>query len=894
MRSVGMPIDHIEAEMAAFPIASEAAFKLSVVNINSDQRGNSGALWRETEAELIRSNPSVSVDEIIALRDRLWHQDSYAGAQEEFSLGSYLVKLANRYLNPSGGVATPRQPLDRNHGNDGREVLRARRAWKWLSFALPPDLVLGGVRECEPTVGVEVIGPRLNWLLEDHGFAETHLHFGAGLGFPLLWVATLNRLADVELEEEDFQSPGAVFDEGRGLAGWLIRAAIARYCLAAFLNHRNLGHQGDFSNFLWNIAQSRLLRNLSVLRTHQIEIAFRELAQGQHYQTWSPNFTALKYIYSQLAGIIPQQFPDTLDEAVFQDPINSFYPCNPNIDFTSEMGFMAAGLSYLEENTDQDFSLLFWQCVRVRALFYRHIVQRPMTPGLQWFIRHFHRIGPGRRVLSDQILVESSANACGLGKGLRSMEIRTCPGDTQSGNFGFLQQIHQTFESLRNDRRFGNHPSARNCEFGMVLHLAKNRGGDFNIGLPRPNWSDTHSDPRNSRNQGQFRYFYHFQCLQRQTTSLARTILNFPQSLQIFRGMDVCTDEIGVPTWVIAPMFRYLKDCCQAASSHLMHSLGWQGMLPRKTVHAGEDFVHLIGGLRSLSDSIQYLQLGEGDRIGHAVALGIDAGAWAKQIGRIAMTREQRMLDLVWEWICYTREHLDFEPSRRAWLEDEIEHLASTIFGDEFSIHPSDVVQLVEDLHSERLLNQVGYEFGREPLEGLHCGPAEQRLRLLYRYLTCENVFRKGHEVIVVRTDLEADAIERLQLHVRKRVAALGVTIEINPSSNLLIGNLGDLQNHPLWKLSPPIENGEPRLRVCIGSDDPLIFATTLREEYALLHDTLVLAGQSSDDADKWIDHVRESGLNSRFTLPHRDIRLSCPGPVWLGRNVRPILMGEN
>jgi hypothetical protein len=52
----------------------------------------------------------------------------------------------------------------------------------------------------------------------------------------------------------------------------------------------------------------------------------------------------------------------------------------------------------------------------------------------------------------------------------------------------------------------------------------------------------------------------------------------------------------------------------------------------------------------------------------------------------------------------------------------------------------------------------------------------------------------------------------------REKIASTGITGELNPSSNLPIGNLGDL--NPAGCL--PVD-------VCIGSDDPLTSAPCCR-----------------------------------------------------------------
>jgi len=81
------------------------------------------------------------------------------------------------------------------------------------------------------------------------------------------------------------------------------------------------------------------------------------------------------------------------------------------------------------------------------------------------------------------------------------------------------------------------------------------------------------------------------------------------------------------------------------------------------------------------------------------------------------------------------------------------------------------------------------------------------------------------------------------------------------------------------------------RLR-CIGSDDPVTFATNLREEFALLYDALLAGGLSDDQAERWLTDVRQRGMDARFTVtPHRGCADECFRPVLgLGQNIRSVL----
>jgi len=73
-RHAAVPIDHAIAEMAAFPIASEAALRLAIAELVAVPAldRNTATLWREAEAEVLGGFPAFSVDEAVALRDQTW------------------------------------------------------------------------------------------------------------------------------------------------------------------------------------------------------------------------------------------------------------------------------------------------------------------------------------------------------------------------------------------------------------------------------------------------------------------------------------------------------------------------------------------------------------------------------------------------------------------------------------------------------------------------------------------------------------------------------------------------------------------------------------------------------------------------------------------------------
>jgi hypothetical protein len=570
---------------------------------------------------------------------------------------------------------------------------------------------------------------------------------------------------------------------------------------------------------------------------------------------------------------------------------------------TPEGVFIKAALRHIEEDEkDRDFSRLFWQLTRIRCLLYRHLVERPLTPGLQWFMRFFSRIKPLRKHIPGRVLFETAARLSGKDVGLRSLEVRLGTDENQTA----------CLESIRAVELGGASRELRNIEIGAVFHFSRKRGGGWEQGRLNAHGLD-HSYPstvdglgsashragsnllREAGNPSGFRFARFYLEQRRHAQALVNVFQMYPGLLRTVRGIDLCTDEAGVPSWVMAPLMRWVRAAGREASIQLKRR-GESAVPPLRTsVHAGEDFVHLMSGLRRIDDAVTYIGLEEGDRLGHALALGADPQAWCDSTGRVVQTSEERLFDLVWEWGCYAKHNVNAESRRLEYVRAEISRLSTRLFGEPCA--PEMVTDLIEQLHVEQRLHEQG--FPDQPTLGvprkLHRARNDtkvQEQRLLKEYLCNEVVWRRGRmpEIVNFRlSEHERKALLELQNGLRHRIGALGLTIEVNPSSNVVIGDLGHLEAHPLWRLRPVVPDDDvPPLSLCIGSDNPLTLATTLPHEYQLLFDALVLKGESHEVAMKWIDDVRDAGMRARFTLPRRVARIGQAHrpEIWAGQRL--------
>jgi hypothetical protein len=917
-RLATIPFEHVEAELAAFPLASEASFRLSTTSLDPLVSRND-KLWRAAERDILNALPSVPHDEAVIIRDKLWFDSSNPNQtiSKPLPLLKYLRLLAKSYLDIHG---RPIEIVASEADTCGRAGPESRLRWSWMCRALPPDLIRVARGIVDPDGDPFPLNPVIQQMLSDRGFAETHLHLGAALDFSLAWAALMRHLTENVSKHSEFKSPGACFGDGRDLSSWLLHAAVVRLVLAEWLFDSS--SSGSSLRNLLEFTHERRGCRLDAIEFNRLATLLSELMRGSWFESQpsgfatgnreplTSRFARTRALYLRLIqppdllrdrqterrAIRALHKPENRHDVYANDPLARIVGWHPTESDSPETLFVSAALQYIEQDKekDSDFARLFWQTIRVRCLLYRHVVQRPLTPGLQWFVRFFSRIKPLRNI-PERVRVSTSAHICGKDTGLRSLEVRL---GTEEGISDCLEKVRQVEEAmfpsskdvgLRSPQlRFNKGKSeVARLEVGVLFHFSRKRGGGWERGSLNAYGLD-HSYPgkppsskplEDAGNIG-FRFARFYLEQRRHAQALVSVLQMHPRALRTIRGVDLCTDEAGVPVWVMAPLVRWVRDAGQQSAIQLRRRGEFTIPPLRTSVHAGEDFIHLLTGLRRLDDAVNYLRLEEGDRLGHAMSLGVNPSIWCDRVGHVVQTREERLFDLVWEWSCYAKHGIGVASERLAYVRTEMVRLARYIYGRSYA--PEDLMDFVDRLHKEQELRAEGFP-DKPTLRTHNLRQAEQARKeedklepdgrlLLRAYLNDEKVWRRGRipESIDLRNIRhEHAALIQLQEGLRRKVGRLCLTIEVNPSSNLLIGDLGNFVGHPLWRLRPVVrEDNVSPLSVCIGSDDPLTFATTLPHEYQLLFDALILMNRSHEEAMKWIDEARDAGMQARFTLP--------------------------
>lgn len=336
-----------------------------------------------------------------------------------------------------------------------------------------------------------------------------------------------------------------------------------------------------------------------------------------------------------------------------------------------------------------------------------------------------------------------------------------------------------------------------------------------------------HFIKRNDDNDGKVRYEKLRKKLERKTDALIALMNTKSMFSNLVTGVDAAASEFDTPPEVFAPSFRRLRE-------HGMRHF---------TYHAGEDFFHVLSGLRSIYEAIEYFELQAGDRIGHATASGVDVKLWKENVGdRLWMRIEDYLDDLVFAYhlISITKEHT-LEPMLPM-VALRIEEYAAKIYPDTYSV---------------RELIDAWLKRKDDPI--LFDNEQPNRLRQLYLYYHSKEGREKGKEIILVDTydifgEKELLCLQKLLLKVMHQKQ---IIIETLPTSNVIIGHHNTFSTYQLHNWYKWSREGEKIPAIVIGTDDAGIFATNIYNEYCHIYCMLVFdKGLSPYEAMEYIERL--------------------------------------
>jgi len=379
---------------------------------------------------------------------------------------------------------------------------------------------------------------------------------------------------------------------------------------------------------------------------------------------------------------------------------------------------------------------------------------------------------------------------------------------------------------------------------------------------------------------------------------------------KLITSIDVAGNENSTPPEVFAPVIKYLrrdvKKQDEFIAEYIKHKRDGHNFLEhhklRISVHAGEDFNHIATGMRKVHESVKFYNMQERDRLGHALAIGLNPKEWCELNGDIFVTKQEHLDNLVWLYHQAVEVVSYFSQATKLMFKYEkmVLELSKEIYSASYSIDDLYKAWKLREYCPTDSFNELSE--GDEYLSAIACSKDDEVYKVakeIYnKYHKNTEVYKKGEEVIKIEyynnerklydytiTDEDLKLLEAIQDRLIEKFCDRGLIIETNPSSNAFIAHINSYDKHPIFRWNP-IEDRDlqaksefnkygirsSRVKVCINTDDPAIMPTTLRNEFALLKkiafDTKLSDNQ--ENIEVWSEKIRELGLEI-FDFDHKE-----------------------
>lgn len=367
-------------------------------------------------------------------------------------------------------------------------------------------------------------------------------------------------------------------------------------------------------------------------------------------------------------------------------------------------------------------------------------------------------------------------------------------------------------------------------------------------------------------------------------------------------AIDACSNEIGCRPEVFATAFRYLRHL-EIKPDEIQGQLVSPSKDIKVTYHAGEDFLDICDGLRAIDESVNFLKMKKGDRLGHALALGINSEEYYifKNL-EIYMTKQDILDNYIWILYRSLEWNIEIDSNNREKLKKKARQLIQEIFELDSIINIDNESELLKDygnilqLYYESWLlrgdapelykdggfrelsnavipnDYTEYMIGDKKLNIYRNNKMTAYLYSMYHY--DRGVEERGLESEWFHVEKwYIDLMEKFQDYLMKDIAKRGISIECNPTSNLLIGSFTQYYKHPITRFNNfGLEENckKVQLEVSINTDDLGVFDTSIENEYALLLNALCRQRHSEgnyndEEVYAYFDHVRKKSLQMSF-----------------------------
>lgn len=522
--------------------------------------------------------------------------------------------------------------------------------------------------------------------------------------------------------------------------------------------------------------------------------------------------------------------------------------------------------------------------LRIKNYFFRIMVQGNQIKGLENFKEYFNR-GTSYGGEPGNGWIKEKFRAQFRDQNLKKLEIRISPNENYSQMVRYLKNILEAYREILESSSGNDYP-----QIGIIYHFIKDK--DKNT-----HWDEEKRSGRCIKEYYSCDYekYNHlaFGILQKKYKDETSNILKLRRSIdnlsKYIVGIDGANIENYTDPWVFSQIFEKIRNSDNGFFNYNKKKIETLGF----SYHAGEDFNHILSGLRKIDECIKSFKYHAGDRIGHGIALGVSVELWVKSHPVVMISRIEYIENLLWLWGRGKNIYADLGYDM-GYLERKIFEEVKNIYGimegitiyNLWEMYCSKFKKLDINPITEKIIKSASgcncdkikkSKFESEDYKDILCLDGEKiwTSDLLKCSYHCEKYLYKMEEIIEIRvTKEEIEFYEKIQRQLRKEIASQGVIVETNPTSNVAIGDILNIFNHYIFNLNNVdgiSKDDEDYLMVSINSDNPIIFNTSLSNEFAYIYYSLIEEGYQKEVVLKWIDKIRQYGMDSSFIRDRTD-----------------------
>lgn len=731
----------------------------------------------------------------------------------------------------------------------------------WLAWMDTRDRV-DAKRYLEWPAVIATDDKRLNRMLEK-GLAENHFHLhGSTQSFALSWVCMMNHPDYIcKFFKDNFKenlNVSVSLGQMDNIGSWsdrikyaaLIRALLFSRCAGVSSAETVMEEYGRYMN----LGRSRMIKDRVDIMRHMYGVEFRQIDGHRK----------------------------CLDYAVS----DSFYEVNCD----NNNRILAGERSFLYQCFKRHFSneftsaetMLFYLYLVIKSNFRSEIVQVNGAYGFENFSAYQDRKSQFFEVFPEYMTEALRLSVCAGIKDnhLVSLEGRIMPKQT-------AKLMKQEINKLDRIIKFSFEKETENGENPPMESEPEKKVFYYVIHFPKKKFTSKEFDksvdlrPRNHPTRRRAK-----KC----AVALVGYLMQYDDKAdRRVKGIDACSLEIGCRPETFATEFRYIRGSVRKDIRRGFSEIGI-------TYHVGEDFLDIADGLRAIDETIRFLNLTKGDRLGHAIVLGIEPDSYYRLKRNIFWTKQDYLDNAV--WLLYRSAELNVEIARsdREMLRDQAEQLIRELYiknldkrifentignildlyfrswklrGDHPDLYKSGkyikVDEYCVDPYRMHMLSDNDREFDREN---------EMISQFYYLYHFDKNTKGEGLKAKEFEAgDWYIRLMEDMQKAIRQELFRKGIAIECNPTSNLRIGTFRRHDRHPILTFNNfYLENDDstPNMKVSINTDDLGVFDTSLVNEYALMFNAITKKryeeGNYNDDAVyDYLNYIRKNGIEMAF-----------------------------